>query len=78
MVINPIVGVYIPITRIPIKGGMTIPHIATFDHGTYIYIFPGLEIRIENHQFGENSELTIESSVVPDVHVVCLTMWSNM
>ena len=35
MVINPIVGVYIPIIRIPIKGGMTIPSIATFDHGTY-------------------------------------------
>ena len=28
-------GVYIPIIRIPIKGGMTIPNIATFDHGTY-------------------------------------------
>ena len=27
MVINPIVGVYIPIIRIPIKGGMTIPNI---------------------------------------------------
>ena len=36
MVINPIVGVYIPIIRIPIKGGMTIPNIATFDHGTYM------------------------------------------
>ena len=35
MVINPIVGAYIPIIRIPIKGGMTIPNIATFDHGTY-------------------------------------------
>ena len=35
MVINPIVGVYIPIIRIPIKGGMIIPNIATFDHGTY-------------------------------------------
>ena len=35
MVINPILGVYIPIIRIPIKGGMTIPTIATFDHGTY-------------------------------------------
>ena len=35
MVINPIVGVYIPIIRIPIKGGMTIPNITTFDHGTY-------------------------------------------
>ena len=35
MVINPIVGVYIDtIIRIPIKGGMTIPNIATFDHGT--------------------------------------------
>ena len=34
MVINPIVGVYIPIIRfirIPIKGGMTIPNIASFD-----------------------------------------------
>ena len=30
MVINPIVGVYIPIIRIPIKGGMTIPYIAMF------------------------------------------------
>ena len=35
MVINPIVGVYIPIIRIPITGGMTIPNIATFDHGTH-------------------------------------------
>ena len=35
MGINPIVWVYIPIIRIPIKGGMTIPNIATFDHGTY-------------------------------------------
>ena len=34
MVINPIVGVYIPMIRIPFKGGMTIPNIATFDHGT--------------------------------------------
>ena len=36
MVINPIIGfyIYIPIIRIPIKGGMTIPNIATFDHGT--------------------------------------------
>ena len=37
MVINPIVGVYIAIIRIPIKGGMTIPNIATFDHGTYMF-----------------------------------------
>ena len=29
-------GLYIPIKRIPIKGGRSpIPNIATFDHGTY-------------------------------------------
>ena len=28
-------GFYIPIIRIHIKGGMTIPNIATFDHGTH-------------------------------------------
>ena len=34
--INLIVGVYIIHNiRIPIKGGMAIPNIATFDHGTY-------------------------------------------
>ena len=34
-----IIGAYMPIIRIPIKGGMTIPNITTFDHGTYrIYI----------------------------------------
>ena len=27
-------GLQGPIKRIPSKGGMTIPHIATFDHGT--------------------------------------------
>ena len=37
MVINSTVGVYIPIIRIPIKGGMTIPNIATFDHGTFVF-----------------------------------------
>ena len=31
MVINPIVGVYIPIIRIPIKGGMTIPNTTSLD-----------------------------------------------
>ena len=45
MVINPIVGVYIPIIRIPIKGGMTIPNIATFDHGTHGWlIFMGFHV----------------------------------
>ena len=42
MVISPIVGVYIPIIRIPIKGGMTITNIATFDHGTYKYLYAQL------------------------------------
>ena len=32
---QPTSRVYISIKRIPIKGGMTIPNIATFDHGTY-------------------------------------------
>ena len=36
MVINPIVGVYIPIIRIPIKGGMTLLNIEIFDHGTFV------------------------------------------
>ncbi len=41
MVINPLVGVYMPIIRIPIKAGMTIPNIASFDHGTYMnYSWP--------------------------------------
>ena len=42
MVINPIVGVYIPIIKI--KGGMTISNIATFEHRTYVtsgYFFLG-------------------------------------
>ena len=43
-VINPIVGVYIPITRIPIKGGMTIPNIATFDQGTVLFLYSHLKI----------------------------------
>ena len=46
MVINPIVGVYIPTVRIPIKGGMTIPNIATFDHGTYKPIESGVRCEV--------------------------------
>ena len=38
MVIHPIVGVYIPIIRIPIKGGMTIPNIASLDPGSYVVV----------------------------------------
>ena len=33
--INPIVGVYIPIIKIPIKGEMTIPNIGSLDPGTF-------------------------------------------
>ncbi len=47
MVINPIVGVYIPIIRIPIKGVMTIPNISTFDRGTY----PFYQSTFENDDF---------------------------
>ena len=48
MVINQIVGVYISIKRIPIKGGMTIPNIATFDHGTYLNTPPLKDLKLEN------------------------------
>ncbi len=37
MVINPIVVVYIPIIRIPIKGGMTIPNTRSLDPSTYMF-----------------------------------------
>ena len=33
-------GENIPIIRIPTKGGTTIPKIATFDHGTCVFLFP--------------------------------------
>ena len=49
MVINPIVGVYIPTIRIPIKGGMTIPTIATFDHGTFGPRHPPVDVA-RNHK----------------------------
>ena len=35
MIINLIVGVYISIIRIPIKGGMTIPNTRSLDPGSY-------------------------------------------
>ena len=41
---------YIPIIRIPIKGGMTIPNIATFDHGTYAYPIRILECIYRVHR----------------------------
>ena len=36
MVINPTIGFYIPIIRIPIKGGMTIPNTRSLDPGSYV------------------------------------------
>ena len=52
MVINPIVGVYIPIIMIPIKGGMTIPNIATFDNGTYMHGMGTVDGRSSNLAYG--------------------------
>ncbi len=52
MVINPIVGVYIPIIMIPIKGGMTIPNIATFDNGTYMHGMGTVDGRLSNLAYG--------------------------
>ncbi len=48
MVINPIVGIYIPIITIPIEGEMTIPNIGSLDPGTHGYRVPtsGTYIRI--------------------------------
>ena len=31
-------GLYYPLKGFPIKGGMTIPNIATFDHGTCVFV----------------------------------------
>ena len=38
VVVGRTVGVYIPIIRIPIKGGMTIPNIGSLDCGT-VHLF---------------------------------------
>ena len=45
------IGIYIPIIRIPIIGGMTIPNIATFDHGTYGN-FAGIPVNKRCMKFG--------------------------
>ena len=37
MVTNSLVGVYIPMIRIPIKGGMTIPNIRSLDPDTHVW-----------------------------------------
>ena len=35
---TPLVGVYIPIIRIPMKGGMTTPNIGSLDPGTSVIL----------------------------------------
>ena len=50
MVINPIIGFYIPIIRIPINGGMTIPNIATFDHGTFGCLGKPMRVFVVSYQ----------------------------
>ena len=64
MVINPIVGVYIPIIRIPIKGGMTIPNIATFDHGTHVLNMFGFENPTVFFNAGRGSHLKIHEKIL--------------
>ena len=61
--LNPIVEVYIPIIRIPIKGGKTIPNTATFDHGTYAFlgsVIPTLDLYLPlaSKGDGRNYKLT--------------------
>ena len=46
MVINPIVGVCIPIIRIPIEGGMTIPNTTSLDPGSFGHFVPSNVSRI--------------------------------
>ena len=48
MVINPIVGVYIPIIRIPIKGWMTIPNTRSLDPGSY---YPPVDLLVLSGDF---------------------------
>ena len=72
MVINPIVGVYIPIVRIPSKGGMTMTNIGSLDPGTYIYIMmkaicvqngPQLFEKGKKNWYYNVSEKSVQSSV---------------
>ena len=60
------VGVYIPIIKIPIKGGMTIPNIATFDHGTYGEYYHFSQGFIDNRWFFR--QISEPSTVSPDFH----------
>ena len=61
MVINPIVGVYIPIKRIPIKGVMTIPNIATFDRGTFGSLKKSIHFPVRSLVWMLNPRLTIRN-----------------
>ena len=70
MVINPIVGIYIPIIRIPIKGGMTIPTIATFDHGTSVILQEGGKSISRRVSMGIHHYLmTISTGLVVDLYI---------
>ena len=62
MVINPIVGVYIPIIRIPIKGGMTIPNTTSLDNGTNDSFFFAKSLFFVYH-FG----FSFRTSKIPDL-----------
>ena len=56
-------GFYILIIRIPIKGGMTIPNIATFDHGKH---------NLEGSPALFQTELIGTSPTWYDIHRICL------
>ena len=56
--LNPIVGVYIPIIRIPIKGGMTIPNIGSLDPGTYVNNHSDCDESKKNTRSGESENLS--------------------
>ena len=74
MVINPRVGVYIPIVRIPIKGGMTIPNIATFDHGTFRFILNEETFGCLGFEISDKVRFsTCEKTTWLLVHYLCLT-----
>ena len=75
MVINPILGVYMPIIRIPIKGGMTIPNIATFDPGTHMTLcrkFQNSHVIVHTHCSRQLSRINTPPS--PYFHTIKPTL----
>ena len=62
--IKPIVGVYIPIIRIPIKVGMTIPNIRSLDCGTH------------NNFFDMTPQLVSSPSMYIAVVTTCTRLWA--